>query len=110
MKSVKVFAAAFVCVALVGCTQKEEPKPVPEEMPIEMPAPAVDTSRADSLRIDSLRADSLMKAKATTKKVVKKVTTVNKNDDGTASGAQIRASRDEKKEGEASGGQIRKSR
>ncbi len=109
MKSIKIFAAAFICVALVGCSQQEEPKPVPEEMPIEMPTSSADSLRADSLRIDSLRADSALKAKAL-KKVVKKMETTQKNIDGKADGAQIRASRDEKKEGEASGGQIRKSR
>ncbi|NQW31034.1 MAG: hypothetical protein HQ472_11050 [Ignavibacteria bacterium] len=111
MKSIKFMAVTLTCAALIGCGQKEEPKPVPEEMPVnEMPLNA-DSLRADSLRIDSLMQDSLMRAKASGKKTVKKMsTTVQKNEDGTASGAQIRASRDEKKEGEASGGTIRKSR
>jgi outer membrane biosynthesis protein TonB len=96
--------AIAATLTLAGCGQKEEPKPQELPPPPATPAPApVDTTP----KLDTVKPVEEPKKPAPAKK---KTETVQTNADGSASGGQIRASRDEKKEGEASGGQIRKSR
>lgn len=102
MKRVGMFLATVTLVSLVGCTPKEEPKPVP----VEMPAPAPVAPPADTMpKVDTLKA-------AEPAKTMKKKTSaaVQKNDDGSATAVQVRPSRTEKKEDDASTTQIRKSR
>jgi type IV secretory pathway VirB10-like protein len=117
MKNSIVAAAISLSLIAVACGQKEEVQQAPAETPAAAPAtppPAPPAPVVDSAAIK----DSIAKAEAAAaaakkpaaKKPAKAKETVQKSEDGSASGGQIRASRDEKKEGEASGGTIRKSR
>lgn len=105
MKRIGMVIAAASVIALVGCGKKEEPQPVPQEMPAP-PAPvSVDTMP----KVDTLKSVEETKTTTTTKKKTT-TTAVKKNDDGSATGVQTRPSRTEKKEDDASSTQIRKSR
>ncbi|MCX6140997.1 MAG: hypothetical protein NTX15_09250 [Candidatus Kapabacteria bacterium] len=102
MKRIGMAFATATFISFVGCTPKEEPKPVPVEMPAPAPvAPPMDTMP----KVDTVKA---MESTKTMKK--KTSAAVQKNDDGNATAVQVRPSRTEKKEDDASTTQIRKSR
>lgn len=85
MKRIGIVIAAASVIALVGCGKKEEPQPVPQEMPAP-PAP-VDTVP----KVDTLKSVEETKTTTTTKK---KTTVLKKNADGTVPTAQPKPSRD----------------
>lgn len=103
MKRIGIVLAAATFITLVGCGKKEEPQPVPQELPA--PPVVVDTMP----KVDTLKSVEESKTTTTTKKKTT-TTAVQKNPDGTATGVQTRPSRTEKKEDDASSTQIRKSR
>lgn len=118
----KKFLAATLLVAGVGflftgCAGKEEPQTPPTEELQPAPEPVVnqDSIDAENARLDSINAakaaeEAAAAAKKPATKKKSQVKSVEKSTDGSASGGQIRPSRDDKEEGAASGGQIRKSR
>ena len=88
MKRLAMFLAAATVITAVGCTQKEEPKPIPQEMPVIAPV-VVDTMP----KADTLKSVEETKSKTTTSTKKKTTTVIKKNEDGTATGGQVRPSR-----------------
>ncbi len=82
MKRLAMFLAAATVITAVGCTPKEEPKPIPQEMP----AIVTDTVPAG----DTLK--SVEESKTTT--TTKKTTVVKKTTDGSGTVVTPKPSRD----------------